>query len=300
MPKHIGKEMARTKKQTIRRQPALSRLPGRSLGKKTGGRRSRFLSVNFSNSSKLVFSFRQFRTSRSKRSRRYPQIVITVPLLATREIAITKLRTQRRQPGSIGRYLKPTAAIPLFLGVGGVIYFGSHLKQPAKVNIPTTKGHVLAAQSIAAKTMPASTPVRLRIDKIGIAAPVIGLGLKADGSLDTPPGPEVVGWYSGSPAPGQLGPSVIDGHVDWINNIAVFWRLRELSPGDTFAVDRADGSTANFKVTGIQEFPQDSFPTDEVYGKINYAGIRLITCGGQFNTSTGHYSHNIIVFGRLL
>jgi sortase (surface protein transpeptidase) len=185
-------------------------------------------------------------------------------------------------------------------GIIGIAYFGMHLKQPVSVNT-TPKGHVLAASTVASpKTMPASAPTRLRIDKIGVSAPVIGLGLAADGSLDTPPGPDVVGWYDKSPSPGQLGPSVIDGHVDWINNIAIFWRLRELVPGDTFAVDRADGSTATFKVTAIQEFPQDNFPTQAVYGNINYAGIRLITCGGQFNTSTGHYDHNIVVFGTLI
>jgi sortase (surface protein transpeptidase) len=292
--------VAQTKK-TGARQPVKHRLPAREGKSNSRGRQAKRVFLHLSSSSDILISLRKFKTQKSRRSKKNRQLVIPTLFFATKEIAITKLPAQARpkQRSSL-RYLKPATIIPLSLGVIGVIYFASNLTQPAKVNVPTSsKGHVLAAQSTA-KTMAASTPVKLRIDKIGISAPIIGLGLKADGSLDTPPGPSEVGWYTGSPTPGQLGPAVIDGHVDWIDNVAVFWRLRELVPGDTFAVDRADGSTATFKVTAIQEFPQNNFPSKEVYGSINYAGIRLITCGGEFDTSTGHYNQNIVVFGSLI
>ena len=83
-------------------------------------------------------------------------------------------------------------------------------------------------------------------------------------------------------------------------DVAVFWRLRELVPGDTFEIDRADGSTAKFKVDAVKQVPQSNFPTEEVYGNIDFAGIRLITCGGTFNRTTRHYSDNTIVFGSLI
>jgi hypothetical protein len=69
---------------------------------------------------------------------------------------------------------------------------------------------------------------------------------------------------------------------------------------DIFEVQRVDGSTMKFKVDSVKQFSQSNFPTNEVYGNINYAGIRLITCGGTFNSQTHHYSDNTVVFGSLV
>ena len=62
---------------------------------------------------------------------------------------------------------------------------------------------------------------------------------------------------------------------------------------------RADGDIAEFTVDDVLEFPQDNFPTDKVYGNINYSGLRIITCGGVYNYLTGNYSNNIVVFSSL-
>jgi sortase (surface protein transpeptidase) len=158
----------------------------------------------------------------------------------------------------------------------------------------------LAPQSTV-KILPKSEPARLIISKLDINAPVISLGLQKDGTLATPNSATNTAWYNGSPTPGELGPSVIVGHVDYVNyGAAVFWRLHELAPGDTFEVGRADGSVAKFRVDSVKQFPQNNFPTAEVYGNINYAGIRLITCGGTWNAQTHHYSDNTVVFGSLV
>jgi hypothetical protein len=37
-----------------------------------------------------------------------------------------------------------------------------------------------------------------------------------------------------------------------------------------------------------------------VYGNIDHAGLRLITCGGTFNRITRHYSHNTVVYAKLV
>jgi len=125
--------------------------------------------------------------------------------------------------------------------------------------------------------------------------------LNPDGSLATPPVLDyITGWYDKSPTPGEIGPSIIDGHVDNYETISVFWRLRELKANDEVDVTRTDGSVAKFKVTALQSFDQANFPTKEVYGNINYAGLRLITCGGTFSTVTGHYDHNTVVFASLI
>jgi hypothetical protein len=37
-----------------------------------------------------------------------------------------------------------------------------------------------------------------------------------------------------------------------------------------------------------------------VYGPVPTAQLRLITCGGTFDTATGHYLSNVIVFATLI
>jgi len=144
-----------------------------------------------------------------------------------------------------------------------------------------------------------STPVRLRIPAIGVDSGLMDLGLRADGSLQVPPSGFPAGWYTGGPTPGELGPSVIAGHIDW-NGPGVFFNLDKLKPGDLVMVRRADGSTPAFRISRVAQFPKDQFPTTLVYGNIDHAGLRLITCGGPFNSQTGHYEDNIVVFADLV
>jgi sortase (surface protein transpeptidase) len=189
----------------------------------------------------------------------------------------------------------------LLIGLGGTVYFGFNLKKPVSL----APVHVAAAPTKqpsqpSAKSMAGSVPTHINIPKIGVDTTVVPTGLDSAGEIQVPPDWTVTGWYDKSPTPGEIGPSVIVGHVDYTKGIAVFWRLRELAAGDTVAITRTDGSTANFAVTQIVEYPQDQFPTADVYSNINYAGLRLITCGGTFNAATHHYSHNIVVYGKLI
>jgi hypothetical protein len=89
---------------------------------------------------------------------------------------------------------------------------------------------------------PASVPVRLVIPTVGVATPLVRLGLEPDGAMQVPVDFATAGWFAGGPAPGQLGPAVIAGHVDSRTGPAVFYRLRDLRPGHTIMVERADGT----------------------------------------------------------
>ena len=146
--------------------------------------------------------------------------------------------------------------------------------------------------------MSASAPVRLTIASIGVDTPLMDLGLMPDGSLEVPPDGTLAGWFTGAPTPGERGPAVIAGHVDWIGP-AIFHDLHLVVPGDLIDVARADGSTAVFAVTEVGQYPKDEFPTEAVYGAVSFAGLRVITCGGVFNKATGHYDDNFVVFAEL-
>lgn len=125
------------------------------------------------------------------------------------------------------------------------------------------------------------------------------LGLEEDGSLEVPPGGFPAGWFTGAPTPGELGPAVIAGHVHWTDGPGVFWRLGELRRGDPVSVTRKDGSIAEFRVTGTRTVAKDEFPTQRVYGDIDHAGLRLITCGG-YDEGTSLYEENVVVFAELI
>jgi sortase (surface protein transpeptidase) len=144
-----------------------------------------------------------------------------------------------------------------------------------------------------------SSPVRLRIPAIDVDSELMQLGLHDDGSLEVPPEGFPAGWYTGSPTPGELGPAIIAGHVDWAGSPGVFFSLRELAQGAEILVERADGSTALFRVRSIHQFPKEAFPTDAVYADIDHAGLRLITCGGSYDSRARSYSDNVVVFADL-
>lgn len=147
-----------------------------------------------------------------------------------------------------------------------------------------------------------SVPKRIRIPSIRVNAPLVKIDVDRRGRLQVPPlsRPGVAGWYVGSASPGQIGPAVVVGHMDTRTGPAVFYRLRQIKRGARVYVDRRDGSTAVFEVRKRIRVPKTAFPTDQVYGDTDNAGLRLITCGGTFDNRTRHYRDNVIVFARLV
>ncbi|WP_232792598.1 class F sortase [Actinacidiphila yeochonensis] len=155
----------------------------------------------------------------------------------------------------------------------------------------------------AAAPMARSLPSRLRIPAIGVDTPVMSLGLAADGTVGVPPieAHAPAGWYEGSPTPGQLGPSVLLGHVTVGRyGDGVFLRLDRMRPGDRVSVTRADGSVALFSVNRVQTVSKAHFPTAEVYGNVDRPELRLITCGGTRISGGGGYPDNVIVYASLV
>ncbi|MEO3811717.1 class F sortase [Sphaerisporangium sp. B11E5] len=146
-----------------------------------------------------------------------------------------------------------------------------------------------------------SEPTRVKIPRIGVDAPLTSVGVLKSGEIQVPPldRPGLAGWYRLGPTPGEHGPAVILGHVNTRRGPAVFSRLRELTRGDQVAVTRADGSTAVFTVDGTEQASKSRFPTKKVYGHVDNAALRLITCGGIFNPRSHSYTDNIIVYATL-
>ena len=139
-------------------------------------------------------------------------------------------------------------------------------------------------------------PVRLRIPALQIDAPLTHLGVTPDRTIEVPADFAVPGWFDQGPRPGQPGPAVVLGHVDSKAGPAVFYRLSRLPVGAVVFVDRADGSTVDFRVRGTQHVAKTAFPTDLVYAPTLEPSLRLVTCGGSFDHTRSSYSDNVIVY----
>jgi sortase (surface protein transpeptidase) len=148
---------------------------------------------------------------------------------------------------------------------------------------------------------PRVLPSRLRIPAIGVSQDLLRLGLNADRTVEVPTSAQadLPGWYELGPTPGQTGSAVVLGHVDSVRGPAVFHRLRELSRGDRVEVQLRNGTVANFAVQRVATYPNAEFPAKKVYASHGYAGLQLVTCGGDYDPETG-YTANVVVYTRLV
>jgi sortase (surface protein transpeptidase) len=147
---------------------------------------------------------------------------------------------------------------------------------------------------------PLAPPARVSIPAVDVAAAVVPLGLNADGTLEVPSDYAVAGWYRLGPKPGERGAAIIVGHVDSKAGPAVFYRLGEVVPGDLVRVASSSRPALRFRVYAVREYSKAKFPTARVYGPTTTPELRLITCGGPFDETTGHYLDNVVVFARLV
>lgn len=193
-----------------------------------------------------------------------------------------------------------------FSAIGWAATHQDHAPQPTTavagsvVSSPpvTSAGRVTPVGPILGRSLPTA----LSIPAIGVAHALSTVGVNKDGSIQVPPLSDVSvpAWYKLGPTPGQMGPAVIVGHIDSAaQGAGVFFKLGSLKPGDQVSVTRADKTVAIFTVTGVREFSKSAFPTSMVYGSTADSELRIITCGGTFNSAKHSYESNIVAFARL-
>jgi hypothetical protein len=201
--------------------------------------------------------------------------------------------------------LRVTAAMLVLAGIGVAAAAAWTAARESSDSSATVPGTVSTAPpptfaSPREPGMPTSVPVRLVIPAIGVDAPLIRVG-QVGHSVGVPPLGDLnlAGWFDRTVTPGQTGPSLIDGHVDSYAGRSVFFNLKNLKLADQIRVLRADGTTAVFRVTWVQIVAKAAFPWHAVLGPTSYPALRLVTCGGPFDSLTGHYIDNIIVYAAI-
>ena len=144
-------------------------------------------------------------------------------------------------------------------------------------------------------------PTSVKIPKIGAESSLLAVAVKTDGSISVPSvhTPMQAAWYKLSPVPGDVGPAIVLGHVDGDKKPGIFFKLKDLVPGDEVDIDRSDGRKLKFVVDRVTQVPKDTFPRDAVYGNSDKPELRLITCGGAFDHAEHSYQDNIVVYANL-
>jgi sortase (surface protein transpeptidase) len=219
------------------------------------------------------------------------------------ERGFTPPPAQYPRPGGLRSRLAGAVGALLIVGGGGAVVAAvigqQHAPQPsssaAGATGPSGKAWWLSLRR--------SVPVSVEIPAIGVHSGLLRLGVKPSGAMQVPPlhRASVAAWYKYSVTPGQIGTSVIEGHIDNQQGPAVFYRLGALRPGDLVNVRLADGVTAVFRVTGVRQYLKSRFPAKTVYrDATRFAALRLITCGGAFDYATGQYLSSTVVFAFLV
>jgi Sortase domain len=206
----------------------------------------------------------------------------------------------RRHPGSRSRgpsrpaaFGLPGGTVALLLGcllVAGcqrpTLDPGEPVPAPAAPGSPTTPEPAAVGE-----------PVSVAIPAVGVDARVVPVGLRPDRTMEVP-AVDLAGWYRPGPRPGEPGPAVLVGHVDSRRGPAVFHRLGELRPGDRVVVGQRGAAARSFVVERVERHPKGALPVGRIWTGTRRPVLRLITCGGSFDRSTGHYRDNVIVFAH--
>ena len=152
---------------------------------------------------------------------------------------------------------------------------------------------------------PSSAAVaRMIIDKIGVDAPVVTMGLDQNSVPQVPDNPNDVVWYDWSTRPGWGSNAVFSGHVDWtvhgVPVTGVFYYLRNIEVGNVIKIRLADNTEYEYKVTGNVAVPFEDPEALKAMGATPIEMLTIITCGGTWvpqagNPLGGNYTHRQII-----
>jgi len=174
-----------------------------------------------------------------------------------------------------------------------------------ETSVAATTGSLGATQPSAGSTTttyyvhPIANPVRVVIPAIDVDAKMVHVGLEPNGWMEVPPlRPSLPGTSSARPRAPTVrlwSPPTSDSK----KGPDVFFHLKKLETGDEVRVYGDDGDFATFVVDSKETTAKDELPVDRIWVDSYEPLIRLVTCGGEFDRSTGHYRSNVIVYGHL-
>ncbi|MGI8419521.1 MAG: class F sortase [Candidatus Levyibacteriota bacterium] len=197
----------------------------------------------------------------------------------------------------------------IIIAIGAGVGFGlrsSHAENATNRVLSTHISHTTSTNP--ATTVPTSapqavsgTPIQISISKINVNTTVESVGMDSQGRMDVPKNADDTAWFSPGFRPGVNGSAVIDGHYDKVTGApAVFYKLNQLSAGDTIIVTDNNGTKYTFAVSRTVPYADNNFPIKEVFAAADVPQLNLITCNGTWNKNTHNYSERMVVYSKLV
>ncbi|MEU8222018.1 class F sortase [Kribbella sp. NPDC048915] len=143
----------------------------------------------------------------------------------------------------------------------------------------------------------AAAPTRLMVQSVGIDIPIRAVGVAADGQMELPPNPAVIGWYRFGPAPANPeGSVVLGGHLDSKEyGVGPLVRLRKLRAGQLVRITSYGGRTTTYRVDSVREVDKHRLALADVFDRSGTPRLRIVTCGGPYDPDNGGYQQNLVV-----
>ncbi|TDL82704.1 class F sortase [Peribacillus frigoritolerans] len=142
-------------------------------------------------------------------------------------------------------------------------------------------------------------PVQIVVPSLDIEANVESVGLTDDGTMELPSDDKLTAWYENGALPGENGNSVIAGHVDNKTGPAVFFRLKDIKPGEEVIVYGKNGEELTFVVQDKKAYPFDDAPLPSIFGFSQEKKLNLITCTGTFDLKKKTHLERLVVSTKL-
>lgn len=173
----------------------------------------------------------------------------------------------------------------------GILFF--YRIQPALEDGGLLKPQATSTQSVVSLGI----PIRLKISRINIDAPIQSVGQTDSGVMGVPKGPSAVGWFESGPRPGEMGTAVLDGHSGWKDGVsAVFDNLHMVHAGDIISIEDEYGTRINFVVRLVQKYDADADASEIFVSADDISHLNLITCVGVWDKTEQDYSERLVVF----
>ena len=212
----------------------------------------------------------------------------------------------RRRRLVLASLLLVASLVLLGAGFAGMMLSGKH--EGIDLTIKGDPGPVGTPATVIT-TEPSAPVARLIIEKIGVDAPVVTMGVDENGIPQVPDDPYSVVWYNWSTPPGHGSNAVFAGHVDWTIDsqpvLGVFYRIRDLDVGDIVEVKLEDGTDYKYSVKGNLALGDGDPQAMEWMGATPTDMVTLITCGGIWTPDPndplgGNYDHRQFVRAELI
>lgn len=141
------------------------------------------------------------------------------------------------------------------------------------------------------------TPTGLALPDLDVRSEVVEVGVTDDLVLEVPDDPQVVGLWSDGARPNHgTGSIVLVGHVDYRGLPGALQRLGDLSAGSQAVLSGADGQEVRYVVERVDVYRKSALPFEDVFRFDVPERLVLITCGGEFDRTSGHYDSNVVAY----